>query len=877
MANRNYMWLRRFAVFILIIVLSSNVFATHNRAGEITYRWISDYTYEATITTYTYTGTTADRCDLMLYWGDGTYSAVSRINGPPGGGCTHFGEVLSNPEYKKNIYIGQHTYAAPYTYVMYFEDPNRNAGVNNIPNSVNVPFYVETMLVINPFIEPNNSPILLNPPIDNACVDHPFIHNPGAFDVDGDSLSYRLINCKGEGGFDIPGYYLPNNISINAITGDLLWDSPNQIGEYNVAILIEEWRMGMKIGSVTRDMQINVVICNNQPPQINDLSDVCIEAGSNLSFTVTATDPDNNPLTMTAFGGPLSITNSPAEFPIVSGPPPLSSQFTWQTNCLHIQKQKYYVSFKASDNGIPIHLFTIKTVGISVIPPSPKNLTAIAVGYSIHLNWDISNCAGPNAVGYKIYRHNGYTGFIPSNCETGVPNYTGYTQIADITNINTTSYIDDNGSAGLLHGVDYCYMVISYYTDGSESYASLEACAELKKDVPIITNISIKNTSKTDGSSYIAWAKPRELDTIQAPGPYKYLISRSFNGLNNYQLIDSVYGLNDTIYNNDTLINTKDSTLFYKIALYNETLGNRFLIGNTDKASSVFINIIPSDNELILTWNEVVPWTNLLYTIYRQNNATFAFDSVGFSTNNTYNDTALVNGSTYCYKIKSQGKYSAAGFVDPIINYSQINCGVPKDTTAPRCPVLTVIPDCAEIENTLIWTNPNYYCSNDVIKYEVWYSPTQTGELSLIYTANSANDTVFVHSNLNSIAGCYTVIAIDSVNNKSLSCTPSCLDIDNCPRYHLPNVFTPDNDGHNDLLIPFPYSFVEKIDLKIFNRWGELVFETQNPDVNWDGKNTYTKMNCSDGVYFYICDVYEIRLAGLKVRQIQGSVHILRK
>jgi len=47
--------------------------------------------------------------------------------------------------------------------------------------------------------------------------------------------------------------------------------------------------------------------------------------------------------------------------------------------------------------------------------------------------------------------------------------------------------------------------------------------------------------------------------------------------------------------------------------------------------------------------------------------------------------------------------------------------------------------------------------------------------------------------------------------------------------------------------------------------------------VNWDGKNTYTKMNCSDGVYFYICDVYEIRLAGLKVRQIQGSVHILRK
>jgi gliding motility-associated-like protein len=876
------MWFKRLILFISAIVFSSFVFATHNRAGEITYRWISGLTYEATITTYTYTQTPADRCELELFWGDGTSDTIARINGPSGGGCEHYGEIVAQ-YIKKNIYKGTHTYSAPSTYLLYFEDPNRNGGIINIPNSVNVPFYVQSVLVISPFLGPNNSPILLNPPIDNACLNYPFIHNPGAYDIDGDSLSYRLISCKGEKGLDIPGYTFPqasNSFSMNPVTGDLLWDSPVQQGEYNVAFLIEEWRNGVLIGYVTRDMQITVGICdNNRPPEIITISKVCVEAGDTLQFDVTATDPDNDLVTLTGYGGPLTLPVSPATFnQPVSGNGTVTSTFEWKTVCSHIRNQPYFMTFKAEDNGLPIHLFTIKTVEINVVPPGPKNLNAIPVGNGIHLTWNKAICSGTNASGYKIYRRNGFYGFIPADCETGVPAYTGYTKIADINNINTTTYIDNNGGYGLIHGVDYCYLVIAYYKDGSESYASNETCAELKRDVPIITNISIKNTSAINGSVYVAWSKPTELDTILAPGPYKYLIYRSPNFPDNYQLIDSVYGhgLNDTLYN-DTLLNTKDFSHYYRIALYNDTPGNRFLIGYTEKASSVFINIKPSDNELLLSWDEIVPWTNSVYTVYRLNNATNIFDSVGYSNTKIYTDKELVNGTTYFYKVKSKGKYSATGFIDPIINFSQINSSVPIDTTAPCCPDLNITPDCYKVENTLVWNNPNNSCANDVVKYEVWYSPTLNGEVSLIHTANSPLDTVFIHSNLNTIVGCYTVYAIDSFANKNVLCEPVCIDIDNCPRYRLPNVFTPDNDGYNDLLIPFPYTFVEKIELKLFNRWGELVFETNDPDINWDGKNLYSKMPCSDGVYFYTCDVYEIRLTGVKVRQLQGSVHILRK
>lgn len=47
---------------------------------------------------------------------------------------------------------------------------------------------------------------------------------------------------------------------------------------------------------------------------------------------------------------------------------------------------------------------------------------------------------------------------------------------------------------------------------------------------------------------------------------------------------------------------------------------------------------------------------------------------------------------------------------------------------------------------------------------------------------------------------------------------------------------------------------------------GNLVFETNDPDINWDGKNINSGKPVPDGVYFYLCEVYEWRLEGLTSR-----------
>ena len=63
-----------------------------------------------------------------------------------------------------------HTFPGPGIYQIVMQDPNRNFGINNIPNSVNVIFSIKSTLIISPEIGGNSSPQLLNFPIDRAAL-----------------------------------------------------------------------------------------------------------------------------------------------------------------------------------------------------------------------------------------------------------------------------------------------------------------------------------------------------------------------------------------------------------------------------------------------------------------------------------------------------------------------------------------------------------------------------------------------------------------------------------------------------------------------------------------------------------------------------------
>jgi gliding motility-associated-like protein len=78
---------------------------------------------------------------------------------------------------------------------------------------------------------------------------------------------------------------------------------------------------------------------------------------------------------------------------------------------------------------------------------------------------------------------------------------------------------------------------------------------------------------------------------------------------------------------------------------------------------------------------------------------------------------------------------------------------------------------------------------------------------------------------------------------------------------YIPNAFTPNNDGYNDLFIPYGYG-IEKIQMTIFDRWGAVVFNSDDEHKGWDGK--YKGTMCPQGIYVYQITVTSMGGASMK-------------
>lgn len=660
------------------------------------------------------------------------------------------------------------------------------------------------------------------------------------------------------------------------------------MGEYNLAILVEEWRDGVLVGTVLRDMQITVANCNNQPPELEAIRDTCVEAGDQLSFQIFADDPDLNSngtrrdnVTITGFGDPFEVASSPAD-PIVQGGllPPVVATFNWQTDCSHVRVAPYQAVIQAEDNGAGVALVDIETVNIVVVAPAPENLSAEAVGSAIELDWETSPCT--EAIGYKVFRRIDPFGFIPSQCETGVPAYTGYQQIANLSGLETTFYADEDEA---IFGRQNCYMVVACFADGAQSYASNEACAEIKFEVPIIKKNSIGTTAQA-GVDTVYWRSPIELDSIAFPGPYQYRLFRSEGyGEVNEQVFQSPTSPDldalptEYISNNGLELNTADTAHTYRVELFS----NGELAARSNLASSLFLVLIPDDNQIEVTWREEVPWINFEYDVYRQTDGVGEFEFLATTTGVDYLDTGLLNNRNYCYYIVSRGSYFAIEENDTLINFSQRVCSSPYDRTPPCVPELAADGDCVSFEVFLDWTNPNETCpeTDDVTAYNVYFKPTEDAEFELIDELQGATITDLDLFFENSIAGCYAVSALDSlapwpngelVQNESELSNVVCLD--NCPEYTLPNVFTPNADGRNDVFGPLKFRSIESVDFTVFNRWGGVVFQSTTPELGWRGENEKTGEIVSDGVYYYTCRVFSIRLSGLDAIDLAGYVTV---
>lgn len=91
--------------------------------------------------------------------------------------------------------------------------------------------------------------------------------------------------------------------------------------------------------------------------------------------------------------------------------------------------------------------------------------------------------------------------------------------------------------------------------------------------------------------------------------------------------------------------------------------------------------------------------------------------------------------------------------------------------------------------------------------------------------------------------------------------------------FYTPNAFTPDGNEYNQTWKVFAEGIdVYDFDLKIFNRWGEQIWETRNPAEGWDG--TYNGEVLKEGTYVFVARVKDLYSDSYKT--FKGHISLLR-
>jgi gliding motility-associated-like protein len=97
---------------------------------------------------------------------------------------------------------------------------------------------------------------------------------------------------------------------------------------------------------------------------------------------------------------------------------------------------------------------------------------------------------------------------------------------------------------------------------------------------------------------------------------------------------------------------------------------------------------------------------------------------------------------------------------------------------------------------------------------------------------------------------------------------------EDCPSYiWIPKAFSPNNDSKNETFKVVGYN-IEDFTLKVFNRWGNLLFETNNIDNGWDG--TYKGSQVPTGIYAYKVDYSYSEKSNIISESVAGSVTLLK-
>lgn len=250
---------------------------------------------------------------------------------------------------------------------------NHSITTLNDPGSENI--YLETHFNTLD-VTGNSTPQFNNDPILFTCLNQSFTYNNGVIDVDGDSLVFSLSDPMHLAGTPViynAGYSAVNPLTtssgfnINSQTGEITF-TPSAIGIGVIVVKVDEYRNGVLISTVYRDMQIYVDACTgNSLPTLSGINNsanysIAIPANQNTCFNILSQDLDTaDILTMIWNNGIPAGT-----FTTTAGNPPVG-QFCWTPTFADTLQNPHVFTVLVLDDNCPLNGAQVYTYSVNVV------------------------------------------------------------------------------------------------------------------------------------------------------------------------------------------------------------------------------------------------------------------------------------------------------------------------------------------------------------------------------------------------------------------------------------------------------------------------------------------------------------------------------
>jgi len=874
--------IRFLLIYLFILASSFNAFSTHIVGGEMNYECLGNNQYRIRLKLYRdcYLGQAPfdDPVHLTIFNGSGSLLSFEQIFFP---GSTIVPGNVNNPCYTppSDICVEEAIYEKIITlppsntgHIISYQRCCRNNSILNITNPWDAGATYTAFIPPNNVVSCNSNPVFNEFPPIFLCAGAPLVFDHSATDIDGDSLVYEICDpFEGASPNDpmptqsspppfnyvnfVPPYssaYPMSSspaLSVNPQTG-LLTGVPNMVGQWVIGICVKEYRNGVLLSENKRDFQFNVLNCPGlvvaSVPSQQVFCDGFTVNFNNTSFNAfgyfwdfgypgatstlpnpSHTFPDTGVYVVTLVANPNTICADTAQttFRIY---PPLNPNFTIPAaQCFSGHSYDFQAQGNYTNNASIRWDFGVNSNPSTSLLENPNNI--------------LFNTSGNQIVSLEISDHGCTEVFITNvmvlpdpiaDIGPQVDFCIGYT--VDFVNLSQHSnnylwFFGENNLTSNLFEPSHTYgdtglfnimMVADNGVCADTTFESFTVFPLLKPEIFGDTTSCLNGHnfnfiaagSKTNYATY-EWNIPNG-STVFSTDSFMYNITFDTVG---------VYPVSLTISENGCS-KTKTINVYIANAPIADFLGAPLQGCRPLKVQ--FTDQSFTETNLDYQWNfGNGDFSNL------QNPST-TYTTAGF-----FDVTLTVTSTEICFETSSITKPQ---YVNVFELPTSIFSASPK--------IVSIFEPIVEVNDQSIGnTNCTYFFGN--------------GET----TTNC--DYIQQYSD----TGYFTITQIVVDEKGCRDTSTQIIYVSPEYRFFIPNTFTPNTDSKNDVFKPV-MTGVKEYEFFIFNRWGEIVFKTNDTSEGWNGNGKYDNP-APQGVY-----LYKIKLKNdfNKIELFQGHVNLIR-